>query len=349
MFNRVSFFEKLIFTKHLAVMVKSGIPLAEALGLLRDQSRSNFKSVINKICEEVSNGTSLHEAMSKFPGVFDQLYLSLVTVGEESGTLEVNLEYLATLLQKDYEFRKKVQSAMLYPALVVGMAVVLGGGIATFVLPQMANMFTSMDIELPLATKILMGFANFMKNWAFVAVPGAVGLVTVLTFAVRTPLVKPVWDKLLLSLPVMGVFIENAESGSFCRNLGLMIKSGFPIDRGLEIVAGGIENTVFRGYLSQIHTGVEKGQSIETVIGQGEFKYLPAVVSKMIGVGERTGKLDETLLYLGDFFTEEVDTMAKNLPTILEPILLTAIAGMVAFIAMAIISPIYQFTSSVHR
>ena len=169
------------------------------------------------------------------------------------------------------------------------------------------------------------------------------------TFLVKTPAVKPLWQRFLINLPIFGLFIKNVESANFCRSLGLMLKSGLTLSKALEIAREATDNTIFKEYIEGIEKAVDKGHTIESELSKKKYQHFPLIVSKMIGVGEKTGKLDETLLYLGDFFEEEVDSMAKNFPTILEPILLVIIALMVAFMALAIISPIYQFTASIHK
>lgn len=349
-FDRVSFLDKLLFTKHLSVMVKSGIPLSEAIISLHEQALNTaFKKVLGGVSAEVANGQSLEKALSKYPKVFDPLYTSLVSIGEESGTLETNLEYLAKLLGKNYEFKQKVKSALLYPTFVVVVALTIGFGIAIFVLPQLVSLFESLDAKLPLTTQILLFVSKVMRNFGIFIVFGFLGVIAAFSFAVKTKQIKPYWHKFLLRVPVIGTFICYVETASMCRNLGLMLRSGFPITRALETLEVATENLVFKSYIKSIKEAVEKGRTIESELSTKKYPFMPSIVAKMVDVGEKTGKLDETLTYLADFFEEEVDSMAKNFPTILEPILLVVIAGMVAFLALAIITPIYEFTASVKR
>lgn len=349
-FNHVSSLDKLFFAKHLAVMIKSGIPLAEAVEMLRSQTTNPaFRKILESVTADIRNGQSLTGSLSKFPSVFDSLFRNLVEVGDQSGSLEKSFVYLASQLQKSYEFKKKVQSAMLYPTFVIVVAVVMGGGIALFVLPQMVNLFSSLTTELPLSTRILIAVANFMKNYGAVVVPSFFAGFVVLSLILHSKPIKPHWHRFLLSIPVFGLFLRQAETATICRNLGLMLQAGLPINKALAVAAEATSNLVYRRYLEQIAQQVEKGKAIGSELETGKYPFLPAIVAKMVAVGEKTGKLDENLTYLADFFEEEVDTMAKDLPTILEPILLVAIAAIVAFIALAIISPIYQFTGSVHK
>ncbi|KKU91256.1 MAG: Type II secretion system F domain protein [Microgenomates group bacterium GW2011_GWA1_48_10] len=349
-FDRVNFIDILLFTKHLSVMIKAGIPLAEALEILRDQTQNPaFKKVLVTVSTEIRNGQSLTKTLALFPKIFNPFYLSLVSVGEQAGDLEVNLEYLATQLQKNYEFKKKVQGAMLYPSFVIVVALLMGSAMAIFVLPQLAGLFTSLDVDLPTSTRILIFVADLMKKHGLIIIPGLFAVFFLTTFLVKTPAVKPLWQRFLINLPIFGLFIKNVESANFCRSLGLMLKSGLTLSKALEIAREATDNTIFKEYIEGIEKAVDKGHTIESELSKKKYQHFPLIVSKMIGVGEKTGKLDETLLYLGDFFEEEVDSMAKNFPTILEPILLVIIALMVAFMALAIISPIYQFTASIHK
>ena len=172
-FDRVNFIDILLFTKHLSVMIKAGIPLAEALEILRDQTQNPaFKKVLVTVSTEIRNGQSLTKTLALFPKIFNPFYLSLVSVGEQAGDLEVNLEYLATQLQKNYEFKKKVQGAMLYPSFVIVVALLMGSAMAIFVLPQLAGLFTSLDVDLPTSTRILIFVADLMKKHGLIIIPG---------------------------------------------------------------------------------------------------------------------------------------------------------------------------------
>ena len=342
--------DKLLFTKHLSIMIKSGITLTEAITSLKDQTANpNFKKILQAVGAEVANGQTLRKALAEHSRVFDPLYLNLISIGEESGNLEENLEYLAKELQKTYEFDKKVKGAMMYPTLIIIVALIMGGGISIFVLPQLANLFTSMDVKLPLATRILLWFSQLMQHYGIIIVPAVFGLIFLFTILVKTSFIKPLWHRFLLHIPIFGPFIQNSEAANFCRNLGLMLKSGLAITTALKAVEEGTNNLVFKGYVQSLRNTVEKGKPMEEELASGKYHYFPLIIAKMVGVGEKTGKLDETLLYLGDFFADEVDNTAKNLPTILEPALLVVIAGMVLFLALAIIAPIYDLTGSVRR
>lgn len=350
LFSPVRFIDKLLFTKHLSVLLKSGIPLSESLEILESQARNpSFKKILHGLSDSIRNGVSLEKSLDHYPRVFDPLYRSVIGIGEDSGTLETNLEYLAKELGKAYEFKKRVQGAMLYPTLVLGTSIVVGGFVAVFILPQLVDLFTSLDTELPPATKILLFIAKMMQDYGILLLAGFAGLIALISYVIHSPFGKPVWHRVMLKLPIFGVFMANVQVANFCRSLGLMLRSGLPITPALASCAQAAENLVFKGYIHRLQKAVDHGQPLEKELASGAYPHMPYLATRMIGVGERTGKLDETLLYLSDFFEEEVDDITKNLSTILEPILLFGIAAIVLFIAIAIITPIYNITASVKK
>lgn len=350
LFESVSLQEKLIFTRHLAVMLKSGIPIAEAIGSIASQIKHPlFKQILLKVNQSVSNGQSLEKALANFPKVFDNFFVYMVRVGEESGNLEKNLEHLTEQLKKEAEFKKKVFSASLYPGIVITTAVLVSAGISLFVLPKLIELFQSLEVDLPLSTKILLYIAKVMRDYGLGIFLGLLGLMLLIRFLISLPKIKYQWQKMWLGLPASGTFLQNVQMSQMTRNIGVMLKSGLTISKALETQWATTTNLVFKEYLAKIKNGVDKGKKFSQVTEEGKFKYFPVLAARMIEVGEKTGKLDESLLYLGEYFEEEVDEAAKNLTAVLEPVLLLIVGLMVAFLAMAIISPIYQITSGVHR
>lgn len=329
-------------------MLKSGISLTEGIAIIEEQSiNQKFKKVLKDIGDNVHNGQSLFKTLSKYPHLFDPFYLHLIKIGEESGNLVSNLNYLSETMKKNYDFKKKIQGALLYPEIILGTAVVVGGGISIFVLPQMADLFKSLDVKLPLTTQILIGTAQVMKVYGIIIFGAIVGLIFLAKFLLNAPKVKPHWHHSLLSFPFIGQFMQHIELASMCRNIGMMLKSGLPITTALDTQMDSTTNLVYRKYLETILKGVKDGKTIQIIITNNKMKFIPLLATKMIGVGETSGKLDESFLYLGEFFEDEVDVASKDLATVLEPMILFVVGIIVAFIAIAIISPIYQFTGGV--
>lgn len=350
LFNKVGLLDKLLFTKHLALMVKSGIPIGEAISIIKEQtSNPAFGNLLKSILEDVENGQSLEKALSHHPHIFDPFFINVIHIGEQSGNLEKNLEYLAQQMKKTYEFKKKVQGALLYPAIVLLTTLISGAAISFFILPKLVDLFSSLDVKLPLSTQILLFIGTIMRQYGYLIFASLIIFIIFFRFLVSLPKIEIHWHQLLLRLPIIGTFLSAVEIAFFCRNLGMMLKSGLPINTALSAQTNATTNQVFKKYTKTIEESVNKGQSISGILTKKRFQHVPIVVIKMIGVGEKTGKLDESLLYLADFFENDVDNYSKNFSTILEPFVLILVGLGVAFVALAIISPIYQLTSGIHR
>ena len=349
LFPRVSMLDRLMFTKHLSIMVKAGVPLLESLETLATDSDSDYlKQILTHVANDVNNGKTLSEGFSRYPKVFDTFYISLIKVSEESGTLDENLIFLSKQLAKDYELRQKIKGAMFYPGIVFTAGGGIGGLIAFFILPQMVDFFDSFDVELPLPTKILLFFANIMKGYGVFIVIGAVLLLILLKMAIQRPAIKPYWHKLLLKLPVLGKLTVFGQTARFCRNFATLIASGVPIPESLETASNTLTNVIYQRHLLSAKSALIKGQNISEYLDRKKYKEIPALLVKMLRVGEKTGNLEDVLTYLSEFYEEEIDNITKDLTTILEPIMLIGIGLAVGFVALAIIGPIYKLTGSVY-
>lgn len=330
-------------------MTKAGISITEALEILKKQARSSyFRKVLAEVLSDIENGRSLYEALLKHPQIFDNLYLNMVKVGEESGTLESALADISSHLEKQHELRQKIKAAMLYPIIVFVGTTVLAGGISIFILPQLTSFFKGLDVELPLQTKILMAVVNFIMSYGAVVFPLLMLALTALFFILRLRPIIPYWHRFLLNIPIVGNFSRNASLTYLCHNLGVMLKNGIAITDAIVISADSLGSYAYRESLKEMEKEVIKGKSLSSGLEKHPNLYPPILV-KMIEVGEASGNLEENLLYLGDFFEKETDNMSKNLPTILEPLLLIIIAFFVGFVALSIISPIYELTGSIQR
>jgi type IV pilus assembly protein PilC len=350
LFIHVSGQELLFFTKHLSTMIKAGIPLEEALQILYEQTDSgSLRYVAKDVHTQVLNGQKFSTALAAHPKVFDSLYCQLIAVSETAGTLEENLNFLAVQLGKSQALQKKIKGALLYPTVVFVATFGMGGFISFYILPQLVGFFDSFETTLPLSTRILLAFANLMKDHGLALLFAAALMVVLFQLAIRTPLVKPHWHSLMLRLPVFGKLIRYGQLARFSRNLGMLLASGVPITKSLETTAATLNNYGYQHQLVDAAARLQKGTQLGVVLSEKNTLEYPLLVSRMIAVGERTGKLDETLLYLADFYEEEIDSLSKNLSTLLEPLLLLTVGVVVGFVAIAIISPIYELTGSLRR
>lgn len=342
--NRVPFSEKFLFAKNLALMIKAGLPLREAVATIQEQSRNKtFKKILDDVIKSIDNGQPLAQGLSRHPSVFDNIFINMIRIGEESGTLEENLGHLISHLEKSQILRRKVQAAMLYPSIIFTALFGLSLGIIFFVLPKIIPVFKALNIKLPLATRILIRFIEIVQNYGLFIILGIFGLVVIFFLLLRLPSVKFLFHKLILKIPIAGTISKNVNISNFARTLGILLRSGIAVVTALDITRTTLGNLVYQKELENLSSEVQKGKSISDYLRKKE-KIFPLMVSRTIRVGEKTGNLEETLLYVGEFYEAEVDKSVKNLSTILEPILLVLIGLVVGFIALAIITPIYEIT-----
>ncbi len=345
--KNIPYKDKLLFTKHLSVMIKAGIPISEALKSLAEQTKkSKIRKIIENIGDDVGSGKSLKESMEK-NGDFDGLYLGLVEVGEESGNLDGSLEYLVNQMGKQYSLNSKIRGAMLYPGLVMAVTLVMGAFMSLYILPQLVDFFDAFDSQLPLTTKILLGVASFMKNYGQIFFGALFGLIGLIWWSNSLEKLRIFWQKIFLKIPIVGNMGLEGDLARFGQNLGILLKSGIAIDEAILICARTLSFLPLRQILMKVRDDLAKGKEVSEAIRKNGGKYFPELVSSMVAVGEKSGNIDETLQYIGNFYEDEVDATAKNLSTLLEPILLIVIGLIVAFVALAIISPIYGLIGSI--
>src|SRR3989344_1548271 len=308
----VPFGDLLFFTRHLSVMLESGIAISDAVESLYEQTKSkNFRKVLEGIKADIANGQTLNNAVAKYPRAFNALYVNMLKVGEEAGTLEESLKYLSIQLKKTNDFRQKVISASMYPALILVLGILVGGGVSFFVLPKLIDLFSSLDVELPVTTKIMLWIATTLRDHGIKVLLGILLISILFILIIQIKKVKFLWHKFLLKIPALGKFLQYIQVTTFARNVGTMLKSGIPITQALEIQAEATSNLVYKEYEFIIKDGVDRGASIGHTLSTSKNVYFQKIVEKMIAVGEKTGRLDESLLYLADFFEEEVDTAGK--------------------------------------
>ena len=346
-FGKVKLLEKVMFAKHLSVMVAAGMSIDNALDTLIANASPLMAKRLREVLEDVRRGNTLSSALKKHKKDFGMLFVNMVAAGEKGGNLAKNLELLSIQERKAYELKNKIKAAAMYPSLVFVAVVGLTAVISRFVLPKIVNFFTSLRVDLPVTTKVLIATAGFFAdNWTYV-IGGLIFLVVLWRVMLRFRATRLVLHRFVLSLPITGKISKNMNLALFCRTLSSLLSSGITIDQSLQIVAQTLTSDVFKNETIEIYHKVLKGNSLaDALAGKNNF---PKIVSRMTRVGEESGNLSEVLDYLADFYELEVDTATKNLSTMLEPILLVVIGTVVGFVAMAIINPIYDLTSQVGR
>ena len=348
--SRVSRTERLLFTKHLAVMIKAGMTLIDALRILEEQAGSaSLKRICHRLVEGVERGRTISECLAAYPRVFTAFYVNIIRSGEMSGNLERNLDHLATQLSKDRDLDKRVQTAMMYPSVVLVAALLIGFFFSVFVLPQVAALFSGLQgIELPLVTRIMMRIANFTRQHTLSTFLGMLGIIFGTWYVVRLPILAPITHRIVLRLPIAGKIIKDINLSRFAMVLGTSLRSGLDITKSIELASTVLGNLYYRRALERTLYSVQRGTPLsETLVA--ESRIFPRVTARMIEVGERTGRLDDVLGYLAEFYELEVETAMRNLSTILEPVLLLFIGAIAMVMAYAILIPIYNFIAAIRK
>ncbi len=334
--------------RHLAIMLRSGLSLAETLAIMAEQAHNEtLRETYTAIYKEVQSGVAMATAMKKYPKIFDKIMLSLVDVGEQGGTLERNLLFLADFLKQNHELNSKVKGALTYPLIVFTITVGEMLGVVFFIFPKLESLFKSFP-NLPPMTKFMMGAANLIRTNALPLVIILAVLGFSISKIVKTEKGAAFIDKVQLMIPIIRDLKINHVLTNFSRTLGILLESGIPIVTALQIAKETVDNRSYQEVLSKVWDDVESGDSLSSALEKYP-KYFPGTYVKMLQVGEETGALEENLMYLYDFYADQVKDMSSNLATLLEPILLIFIGLMIGALAVFIILPIYQLTGSINE
>ncbi len=340
-FKRVSMKDRVIFTRQLSTMVKSGLPIVQALHILSEQtSNKYFQETIQTIAQDIEGGASFSTALAKYPSLFDKVYINMARSGEASGQLDDILNRLATQQEKSYQLAKKVRGALMYPGFVLVAMVAATILMMIVVIPPLKTIFSDAGAKLPFATRMLIALSDSLLAFWYAYIVGAVAAVFGLRYYLRTKSGAATWDRLKLKVPIFGPLFQKIYVARFARTLASLIAGGVPILEALDIVADSVGNTVYRNAIKKAAKDVESGVPLSQPIRANPA--FPAMVPQMISVGEQTGKMDAVLEKLANFFEDEVDTMVKNLSTLLEPMLMVVMGVGVGGLMVAILMPIYS-------
>ncbi len=345
-FGHVSTIDLLFFVKHLGIMLKAGISIFEALQMLEAQSKGRLKFLLKQIVKEVAAGDKLSNALARFPKDFPELIIQLIRTGELSATLEKTLDYIGMFLKKDVELKKRVKGAMLYPIIVLIAVLGLVMGIGLFVLPQLLPLFSSLKVTLPLSTRILLWFAKAFQSYGILIVMGVIGMAIFTPIFLELPWIRPISHRVYLRLPVAGFLIRQVYLARFFRVFATLMGAGIPIDQALDITEKVVGNLAYKKSIRLMKSSVTMGLDLSGAVEKQAFLF-PMLATHMLRVGEKSGNLEDSLNYLGEFYEEEVDGRLKNLSGLLEPILLIFIGLLVAGVAFAIIGPIYSLSGGI--
>jgi type II secretory pathway component PulF len=338
----------ILFSRQLATLFGAGVPLTRALFTLESQANSSaFMQVIRSVREEVEGGATFASALAKHPEVFPEIYTNMVEAGEAGGVLDEVLDRLATMFERNADNASKVKSATLYPKIVLGAIVAAVIVLMNFVIPKFSKLYASFDVQLPLPTRVLVFISDAFLAYWYMAVLLAVAAYIAIKLYLSTESGRLLKDRLILRIPVFGPLILKSVLSRFSRVLSSMYRSGLPILQSLDIVSRAVENRAVAEEIKMIEAEVRAGRNLsEPMTGS---RYFQAMVVQMVSVGEETGNLDEMLDKVAEYHDREVEATIRNLTTLLEPILLSFIFGLVLFLALAIFLPMWDILKIVRR
>src|SRR5258708_472197 len=345
LFERVPLKDIVMFSRQLATLINAKVPIIHVLRILEAQvSSDKLKSTINEIAQRVESGESLSSAIVAYPRIFSELYVNLLRAGELAGTMDESINCLAVQLEKDYDLRSKGIGALTYPAFIVVALFIVGFLMFLYVLPPLVGVLQESNVALPITTKALIFTTNFMRGYWWVVILIVVGSVTGLTYYSRTVGGRYVIDTIKIKSPVVGPLFQKIYMARFARNLSTLIAGGIPIVKALDAVADIVGNVVYKEIIINASTQVRNGKSIASALTvRSEF---PPIVAQMTQIGETTGRLQEILEKLANFYEKGVEGVLKILTTLLEPIIMMLLGLAVAVIVARIFLPIYNLASA---
>jgi type II secretory pathway component PulF len=348
--RRLSTRDQMFFARRLSFLVGSGVPLLESLEVLLEQASSRaLTRVLARTVEDVRNGKSLAAALGRFSGQFGEFAVNIIRVGESGGALAVNLRHLAEELEKKDALRKKVVSALVYPVFITIATLGVTGLLTVYIFPKITPIFNSLNVDLPLTTRLLIGVSTFLREHGLALIGACVVLAAALVVLHRSVRVFRVfWDRLILTLPIAGGMVQYYNMATLSRTLGLLLKSGTSIVEALYTTRDTTRNLIYFAELDRAIAHVQGGENVSAHFRKHRGLF-PPMVSHLVAIGERTGNLADTFIYLSEFYESEIDTSAKNLSNALEPALMIMMGVLVGFVAVSVITPIYEITQTLSR
>lgn len=338
--------ELVLFTKQFQTLFKAGMGMEIILGTLARQTKNtNLKDALEKIQQDIQQGSSLAKAFGRHPNIFDQLYVNMLASGEEAGILEEVLEHLSILMEKDFAMRKAIKSAMMYPKIVVFVLVMANIVLMVFVVPRFEQMFKSFGAELPLPTQIMIGTSQFIRNYWWIGVSAFVAMVVSYKRFYATPRGRYTIDKWIFKAPIFGPLTFKVCNARFSNILSSLYRSGLSVTKALDITGKVIGNEAFMRDVKVLQSAVEKGGSISD--SMRKLNYFSPIVIEATNIGEKTGSLDSMLKSIAAHYDMEVQHTVKNLTTLIEPFMLFMIFGMVLVFALAIFLPMWKLSEAV--
>lgn len=339
--NGVSVKEKMVFFQQLATLIEARVPITVSLRTIGEQSTNTFfRALLREMASEIDDGMPFSEVLARHPDIFDSLSVNMIRSGEASGSLQKAVIFVAENIEKNYQLTAKIKGALYYPAFVMLVASVIGFLVVTFILPKITAIIKEMEVPVPWYTSLLISLGDFMNAywWAVLIIIGFA--ITGLLYYLKSPAGKKEWEIFVLKIPVIGTLAKNVYITRFSENFSSLLESGIPVITSLQIVSEVIGNHVYKEIILQAAEEVRGGGNISTTFLQA--KEVPKIVAQMIRIGEETGTMSRVLESVGKFYSQEVNTMTRNLTTLIEPILIVFLGIGVAILVVGVLLPIYN-------
>ena len=335
-----------VFSRQFATMIDAGIPILRCLDIMSSQMKDpTLKEAVEAITADVKGGLALNEAMLKHPRCFNKLYVNMIKAAELGGILDQILDRLSGFLEYEAEIKGKIKSSMMYPVLVLIFSQVMLFGLFSFVLPKFKEIFKGMNVDMPPVTAALFAIGDFMNHYWLFIIFGMIGTFFGVKSYAKTPRGRYQLDFFKLKIPVVGDLILKMSIARFCRTFGTLINSGVPMMRSLEIVGETLGNEVLTQAIDDTRVSLREGNKLSLPLAQSGL--FPTMVTTMIDIGEESGRLSDMLVKVGDFYDTEVESTVKGLTSMIEPLLIMFLGGVVGFIAISIMTPIFKLVNSV--
>jgi len=339
--------ELMIIFRELATLIGAKVPIVPALRAIGEEADNKYLgSIVNEMADNVEDGMPLSESLEKYPNTFSPLIINMTKAGEVSGNLQKSIEFIADNIEKNYKLTSKIKGALFYPAFVITVAGIIGFIAATVILPKLTGVIEDLDVEIPWYTKVIIAISHFMQGYWWAVLIVMAGAIGGFIYYIRTDAGKKEWHRIQLKLPVIGKLFRYIYLTRFANNLSVLLAGGIPIVKSLLVVSDVVNNTVYKNVILRSVDEVKTGGSISTVFSRSTI--IPAIVSRIIKIGEETGKMSEVLKNISDFYEQETDNMTRNLSTMIEPILIIFLGIGVAILVFAILLPIIEINQLVH-
>lgn len=347
--NRVKIIHLMTFTRQFATLLQSTVPLKDSLTTLHKQTKNPIlKEAVFEISNDVSAGLSLSQALERQGGIFSDFYINMVRSAEITGRMEEAMGFLADYLEKESIWRSRVKNALIYPVFVLFLFVIVGIFLLTFVFPKLTVVFEETSVKLPLMTKIFLEIGNLLLDWWWTIAIIIALLIILLVDYLKTEEGKAVIGELMIRLPIFGDLFKKMHVARFSESLGVLIKGGIPITQAIEITAHVMGNVIYRDVLDEIAEKVKAGESLSSLLFQNEY-YFPELAGQMVAIGENTGRLEQMLKKISDFYSREVENTLNNLTELIQPVLISVIGIFVGLLFASVLIPIYNLTQSFNK